>query len=110
MFGLLSTSYPGLRSVLERGASIGDVMRRPSPTLSLATALVAGACIGAGGGAATYAALSSGTTKTVVRQVTVEGSQPTANQSGLSVHEIYSRNYKGVVEITVTDQSVATPF
>ena len=85
-------------------------MRRPSPTLSLATALVAGACIGAGGGAATYAALSSGTTKTVVRQVTVEGSQPTANQSGLSVHEIYSRNYKGVVEITVTDQSVTTPF
>ena len=85
-------------------------MRRLSPTLSLATALVAGACIGAGGGAATYATLSSGTTKTVVRQVTVAGSQPAANQSGLSVHEIYSRNYKGVVELTVTEQSAATPF
>jgi putative serine protease PepD len=85
-------------------------MLRPSPTFSLATALVAGACIGAGGGAATYAALSSGATKTVVRQVTVAGSQPAVSQSGLSVHEIYSRNYKGVVEITVTGQSTATPF
>jgi putative serine protease PepD len=80
------------------------VMRRPTPTLSLAAALVAGACIGAGGGAATYAALSSGNTKTVVRQVTVSDSQP-ASSSALSVHAIYARTHKGVVEISVSEQT-----
>jgi putative serine protease PepD len=80
-----------------------------TPTLSLAAALVAGACIGAGGGAATYAALSSGGTKTVVRQVTVSDSQPAASSSALSVHSIYERTHKGVVEITVSEQS-SSPF
>src|SRR5213593_4852430 len=83
-------------------------MRRPSPTLSLVAALVAGACIGAGGGAATYAALSSGN-KTVVRQVTVADSQPAASTSDLSVHAIYERANKGVVEVNVTSQQ-ADPF
>jgi putative serine protease PepD len=76
-----------------------------TPTLSLTAALVAGALIGVGGGAATYAALSSGGTKTVVRQVTVSDSQPTASESALSVNEIYRRARKGVVEITVTQGS-----
>jgi S1-C subfamily serine protease len=77
--------------------------------MSLAAALTAAAGIGAGGGAATYALLSSGEGKTVVRQVTVSDAQPAANTTGLSVAEIYQRAYKGVVEITVTG-SQATPF
>ena len=71
-------------------------------TLPLLGALLAGACIGAGGGAATYAALSSGNSKTVVHQVTVPDSQPAANTSGLSVHSIYELARKGVVKITVS--------
>jgi putative serine protease PepD len=66
-------------------------------------AVVAGACIGAGGGAATYAALSSGTTKTVVRQVTVDSGRD-ASTSSLSVHDIYALAHKGVVEITVSER------
>ena len=71
-------------------------------TLPLLGALLAGACIGVGGGAATYAALSSGNTKTVVHQVTVPESQPAANTTGLSVHSIYELARKGVVKITVS--------
>jgi putative serine protease PepD len=71
-----------------------------SSALSLTAAVVAGACIGVGGGAATYLGLRSGD-KTVVRQVTVSESQPAAN-GGLTVNEIYQRARKGVVEITVT--------
>ena len=71
-------------------------------SVPLLGALLAGACIGAGGGAATYAALSSGHSKTVVRQVTVADSQPAANTSGLSVHSIYELARKGVVKITVS--------
>jgi putative serine protease PepD len=72
--------------------------------LSLTAAVVAGACIGVGGGAATYLALKSDDSTTVVRQVTVSDSQPTAN-GALSVNEIYQRARKGVVEITVTQGS-----
>jgi putative serine protease PepD len=72
-----------------------------SSYLSLTAAVVAGALIGVGGGAATYAALSSGNSKTVVRQVTVTDSQPTASTSALSVNSIYKRTYKGVVEVLV---------
>jgi putative serine protease PepD len=79
---------------------MGDVRRIAS--LPLLGALLAGACIGAGGGAATYAALSSGNSKTVVHQVTVPESQPAANTSGLSVHSIYELSRKGVVKITVS--------
>jgi putative serine protease PepD len=81
-------------------------MTRLSSTISLTAAVVAGACIGVGGGAATYLALKSGDdSKTVVRQVTVSDSQPASNQSALSVNEIYQRARKGVVEITVTQGS-----
>src|SRR5215210_1734894 len=85
-------------------------MRRPTSSLSLVAALVAGAFIGVGGGAATYAALSSGNTKTVVRQVTVADSQPAANATGLSVNSIYDRTHKGVVEITVSGRTEPSPF
>jgi putative serine protease PepD len=82
-----------------------SVMHLPrSSTVSLAAALVAGACIGAGGGAATYAALASGNTRTVVRQVTVGDSEPAANRSGLSVHAIYQRARKGVVEVMIRSE------
>src|SRR5438132_12710874 len=81
---------------------------RPTSTLSLVAALVAGACIGAGGGAATYAALSSGN-KTIVRQITVADSQPAASTSNLSVHAIYERANRGVVEVNVTAQQ-SGPF
>jgi hypothetical protein len=64
-------------------------MTRPTRTLSLAVAaLVAAAGVGAGG-AATYAALSSD--DTVVRQVTVQDSEPAASADALSVNEIYER-------------------
>src|SRR2546423_2996484 len=76
-------------------------MKSRSSLLSLTAGVVAGALIGAGGGAATYAALSSGNTKTVVRQVTVSDSQPASSSSALSVHAIYERAYRGVVEVKV---------
>jgi S1-C subfamily serine protease len=84
-------------------------MIRRTRTLSLAAALVAAAGIGAGG-AATYAALSPADTRTVVRQVTVEDSEPAASASPLSVNEIYRRAYRGVVEITVTAEGSESPF
>ena len=71
-----------------------------TPTVTLAAALAAGALIGAGGGAATYAALSSGNGTTVVRQVTVSDAQPASSASTLSVQSIYQLANKGVVEIT----------
>ena len=71
-----------------------------TPTVTLAAVLGAGALIGAGGGAATYAALSSGKGTTIVRQVTVSDGQPTSSSSSLSVQSIYRLAGKGVVEIT----------
>jgi putative serine protease PepD len=71
-----------------------------TPSVTLAAALAASACIGAGGGVATYAALSSGNGKTVVRQVTVNDAQPASSGGSLSVQSIYRLAYKGVVEIT----------
>jgi putative serine protease PepD len=68
--------------------------------------IVAALVVAAGGaGAAVYAALSPGRTQTVVRQVTVSGSQPAAKTETLSVNSIYRRAYQGVVELTVTSQS-----
>jgi S1-C subfamily serine protease len=84
-------------------------MIRRTRGLSLAAALVAAAGIGAGG-AATYAALSPADTRTVVRQVTVEDSEPAASASPLSVNQIYRRAYKSVVEITVTAEASESPF
>jgi putative serine protease PepD len=72
--------------------------RRPRTPLLLS--LLAAACIGAGGGAVAYSVLSDGGS-TVVRQVTVQNTQPVANGSPMSVNSIYKRAYRGVVEITV---------
>jgi putative serine protease PepD len=71
-----------------------------TPTVTLAAALAAGALIGAGGGGATYAALSSGDGSTVVRQVTVSDTQPASSGGNLSAQSIYRLANKGVVEIT----------
>jgi putative serine protease PepD len=79
---------------------MGTVRPRTTPSVTLAAALAAGALIGAGGGAATYAALSSGKGGTVVRQVTVNNAQPTSSSGNLSVQSIYRLANKGVVEIT----------
>jgi putative serine protease PepD len=67
--------------------------------------LLAGVALAAGigvGGAATYEALSSDDSSTVVRQVTVEDSEPAASGTALSVNQIYERAHKGVVEITIS--------
>lgn len=84
---------------------------RTKKTLSVSAALVAVAAIGAGGGAATYAALSPGDGTTVVRQVTVAGSEPAASSGEpLSVSEIYDQSYKSVVEISVSSTSSDGPL
>jgi putative serine protease PepD len=80
------------------------VKARPTSLLSLTAAVVAGALIGAGGGAGIYAAFSSGNT-TVVRQVPVVDSQPAASTSRLSVNSIYKLAYRGVVEVKVNSRS-----
>jgi len=84
--------------------------RRPGRLPILASALVAALAVGAGAGAIVYSAVSSPNTKTVVRQVPVANSEPTANSSALTVGEIYRRAYKGVVEITVTSSSSSSPL
>jgi putative serine protease PepD len=83
------------------------MLKRPR-MLSAAAALTGAALVGAGGGVATYAAFSSNT-NTVVRQVTVAGSETASTGNALSVSQIYQRAHKGVVEITVGSQQ-AMPF
>ncbi len=60
--------------------------------------LLAALVVGLGLGAAAFAVLDDNTT-TVIRQVTVEGSEPVAS-AGSSAREIYKRASKGVVEIS----------
>jgi len=84
-------------------------MKRPSTATALA-ALTGAVLIGAGGGAATYAALSSSDSNTVVRQVTVQNSVPTSAGTSLSVAQVYQRANKGVVEITVTSAGQSDQF
>ena len=64
--------------------------------------LVAALGLGAGAGIATYAALDE--PSTVVREVTVSGSErtTTADGEGLSAATIYERVHRGVVEISTT--------
>jgi S1-C subfamily serine protease len=71
--------------------------------------LVATLAVGAGAGAVAYEMFSSPETTTVVRQVSVGNSEPAAEDSTLSIGEIYRRSHEGVVEITVTSSS-ASPF
>jgi putative serine protease PepD len=84
------------------------MVKRPRKTTALA-ALAGAALIGAGGGAATYAAFGSSDSHTVVRQVTVASSEPTSANTSLSVSQVYQRAHKGVVEITVTSAGQSGP-
>ena len=65
--------------------------------------LIATLALGLGLGAAAFAMLDDGAT-TVVRQVTVEGSEPIA-ADGLSVSEIYDQASKAIVEISANGGS-----
>ncbi|MHB8643698.1 MAG: S1C family serine protease [Gaiellaceae bacterium] len=76
--------------------------------LSLAAAA---ALIGAAGGAGVYALLSPDNSTTVVRQVTVDQTQPTsASTAPLSVASIYQLAYRGVVKVIVTTTASGLPF
>ncbi len=88
-------------TTFEKG-SIPMIDFRKRPRTTLAAALSATALLGAGGGAATYAALGSGET-TIVRTTAVESNaQPAAATTGSTVAEIYKRVSGAVVEITVS--------
>jgi S1-C subfamily serine protease len=74
------------------------------PRIPLAVLSVIGALVlGLGLGAAAFAVLDDDTT-TVVRQVTVEGSEPIATD-GIAASEIYDRASKAVVEISASGGS-----
>ena len=70
--------------------------------------LLATLAVGVGAGAVAYSTLSSDT-KTVIQQVPVETSEPTASNSTLTAAQIYSNTHKSVVEITVGSVQV-DPF
>jgi S1-C subfamily serine protease len=73
-----------------------------SRTPLLVAALVSALVLGAGLGAAAFAMLDDGST--IVRQVTVEGSQPVA-ESDLPAAQIYERTSKSVVELAAAGGS-----
>ena len=68
----------------------------------VAMVLVGTLALGAGAGAVAYSVAHSSPTKTVVRQVAVPSSEPTADSSALTPGQIYRQAYQGVVEITVS--------
>ena len=83
------------------------LIRRPASIVPFAAAVTASALVGAGGGAAVYAALAQGDAP--APQVAAASSQPAASTTPLSVNEIYRRSYESVVEITVTSTQ-SSPF
>jgi S1-C subfamily serine protease len=97
-------------SIFSKGRSMHP---RTTRTATIAAALVVAAGIGAGGGAATYAALSdegAGTRTVISSPTAAESPQPAASTSeSKSVSEIYEQTYKSVVEIT-SISSQSTPF
>jgi putative serine protease PepD len=83
------------------------MLRKRTTLLVVVVAVVA---LATAAGAVVYAAVASGgDTRTVVERTTVASvSAPT---DGLSVHQIYERTYKGVVEITGSETTTTkTPF
>jgi S1-C subfamily serine protease len=73
-------------------------------SLAFVAALAAALVVGVGAGALAFAVIGDDGGTTVVRQVTVGGSQP-ASAGGLTVGQIYDRASKSVVEITVDTTS-----
>jgi putative serine protease PepD len=78
------------------------MLRKRTPYLLAASALL----IGAGAGVGSYAAFggNSGKTTTIVQQAPTHGS-PTAETKALSVNGVYRKAGPGVVEITTTTSS-----
>jgi putative serine protease PepD len=74
-----------------------------SRTRYVVAGIAAALALGVGLGAAAFSVLDDGTT-TIVRQVTVEGSEPVASGS-LSISEVYDRASKSVVEISASSGS-----
>ena len=72
--------------------------------LAITAAVLAAVAVGI----ASYAAVNdNGSSKTIVRPVTVSGTTPTAvTPTGASPATVYQDAYKGVVEITVSTSSV----
>jgi len=82
---------------------------KPRPrTFAVIAGLVAALAVGVGAGAVAFATLGDNGT-TVVRQVTVGGTQPAVASGALTVGQIYDKAYKSVVEITV-DSTSGSPF
>jgi len=77
-------------------------MKQRSRIPMIAMILLGTLALGAGAGAVTYSVAHPSSTKTVVRQVPVQSSQPTADSTGLTPGQIYRQAYQGVVEITVS--------
>jgi putative serine protease PepD len=72
--------------------------------------LIATLVLGAGAGAVVNSTFGS-KSSTVIRPVTVRGSEPAAQTTPLTVGQVYRSAYRGVVEITVTsDGSSTDPF
>ena len=85
-----------------------EAMKQPEKRIvSIGAALAAAVGIGALVGAGTYASLDD--SSTVVREVTVENSEPTSQSSALSPAQIYERAYRSVVELMVSAGG-GTPF
>ena len=82
--------------------------RRPGRFPIVVMTLLATLAVGVGAGAVAYSTLSSDT-KTVIQQVPVETSEPTASNSTLTAAQIYTNTHKSVVEITVGSVQV-DPF
>jgi putative serine protease PepD len=80
-----------------------DHMASRNRTPLVVFGLIATLALGLGIGAAAFATLDDGTT-TVVRQVTVEGSDPVVS-GGVSVSEVYDQASKSVVEISASGGS-----
>jgi S1-C subfamily serine protease len=77
-------------------------MNRRSRIPMITMIVVGTLALGAGAGAVAYSVVHPSSTKTVVRQVPVQSSEPAADSSALTVGQIYRQNYQGVVEITVS--------
>ena len=82
--------------------------RRPRRIPIVVMTLLATLAVGIGAGAVAYSTFSSDT-KTVIQQVPVDSSEPTASNSTLTAAQIYSNTHKSVVEITVGSVQV-DPF
>jgi putative serine protease PepD len=85
-----------------------EMNRRQGRLPIIVMTLLATLAVGVGAGAVAYSTFSDDT-KTVIQQVPVESSEPTASNSTLTAAEIYRNSQRSVVEITVGSVQV-DPF